>query len=603
MTPVEDLLAQATTIKNETVENNNSATRVGAWMEEVIPHLEQIANKAESGGSEKTLKAVDDEINQLQSSVSDEINQLQRSVYEYNQIDLPFDILIGYWQTSNGAFMPDDVTGRNTRSTSKIAVSPGDIIITNNIGEETGKIPIVCWNENGVFKYTNLVDITPEYTVVTIPEGVYFISTNLYLDNPRDLTGEYIKKLGDEIIGDKIKNNSENIEQLLITFDSKISESIKVIERNNNISVNLSDFIDTSKTHSDCIDDCLNFVSMFENKTINFDVSQLNIDRAILLDSGTTINLIDCKIKQNNYVFDNVFRGSNVILNEEDLYYLPSQIDIISKIKINGYGESSIEGCDVNLRMIHPVTEVEYEVVGDWFGVRTHQINFAMANDIEISGIKFTKTRGWCISFDVCENLYLHDLEIISNVKNGDGIDLRSGCKHVKIFRCTGLTKDDFIACAAGAIPSKGPFPTSTFIYSSRTTLNIDADLVAAEPTALWVEDIEVKDCSAGSNYHGMICLSAYGYMVKNILVDNFHELQKGAANAFIYIYFGYGSGYIDGDLRDMRFNNISSNSAQYVVASNVKCQNIWLNKLENIKTPSQIANLSYADGFIITNS
>ena len=69
MTPVEDLLAQATTIKNETVENNNSATRVGAWMEEVIPHLEQIANKAESGGSEKTLKAVDDEIVQLAGDV------------------------------------------------------------------------------------------------------------------------------------------------------------------------------------------------------------------------------------------------------------------------------------------------------------------------------------------------------------------------------------------------------------------------------------------------------------------------------------------------------------------------------------------------------
>ena len=70
MTPVEDLLAQATTIKNETVENNNSATRVGAWMEEVIPHLEQIANKAESGGSEKTLKTVDDEIVQLAGELS-----------------------------------------------------------------------------------------------------------------------------------------------------------------------------------------------------------------------------------------------------------------------------------------------------------------------------------------------------------------------------------------------------------------------------------------------------------------------------------------------------------------------------------------------------
>lgn len=65
MIPIQDLLAQAAAIKNETVENNNSANRVGAWMEEVIPYLEDIADKAESGGSEKTLKTVEEEIVQL----------------------------------------------------------------------------------------------------------------------------------------------------------------------------------------------------------------------------------------------------------------------------------------------------------------------------------------------------------------------------------------------------------------------------------------------------------------------------------------------------------------------------------------------------------
>ena len=76
-------------------------------------------------------------------------------------------------------------------------------------------------------------------------------------------------------------------------------------------SASFSDFIATDKTHSESIDEMLEFLSVFDARVIRFDVDA-HIDRAILLPSNTTVYVDNCTIWQNDDVFDNVFRSANV---------------------------------------------------------------------------------------------------------------------------------------------------------------------------------------------------------------------------------------------------------------------------------------------------
>lgn len=98
MIPTQDLKTQASNIKNETVENNNTAARVGTWMEEVIPHLEKLDSKAESGGSSKTLKQVDDEIVQL----AGDVNAIDSLFIQTGNIYKPESIVDNIYITQSG---------------------------------------------------------------------------------------------------------------------------------------------------------------------------------------------------------------------------------------------------------------------------------------------------------------------------------------------------------------------------------------------------------------------------------------------------------------------------------------------------------------------
>ncbi|WP_279325761.1 hypothetical protein [Clostridium sp. 1001271B_151109_B4] len=41
-------------------------------------------------------------------------------------------------------------------------------------------------------------------------------------------------------------------------------------------------------------------------------------------------------------------------------------------------------------------------------------VNISCTNGFELSGIEFTKTRGWCIELEFVRNFYVHDLVINS---------------------------------------------------------------------------------------------------------------------------------------------------------------------------------------------
>ena len=69
---------------------------------------------------------------------------------------------------------------------------------------------------------------------------------------------------------------------------------------------------------------------------IVFDSKDWYIDNAILIPPDTTIIIDDCMIKQNNEVFDNVFRGNNLIVNPENPFGTPLDVLPTRNIKIIG---------------------------------------------------------------------------------------------------------------------------------------------------------------------------------------------------------------------------------------------------------------------------
>lgn len=368
----------------------------------------------------------------------------------------------------------------------------------------------------------------------------------------------------------------------------------EAIDDNSHIEVRLSDYLKYGENHSDAIRLCLNDCILYETKVIHFDIREICIDEAILLDSNTTVVLEDCIIKQNNGVFDNVFRGNNLVLEDDNPFGIPLHIDSISNIRIIGRGECKIIGPDVNAKIYHPVRNVEEDAIGDYYGWRTLQISFSLASDIEISGISFEQIRCWAISFDKCSNVSVHDLSIFSDCKNGDGINIRSGCHHCEIYNITGDTSDDTIACSALGRNVKRTYPDGNYIYPMEPTVNLD-------PTGnMDVFEINIHDISTVGNHHGVILLTAYDNEIYNISISDFVEPENASRNrsSVLYLYTGYGDPSLSNKIHDVNIRNIVSNTAKYVIQSNMKCEDIHVSNLTQNNTNGELYDLKHIDGF-----
>ena len=108
------------------------------------------------------------------------------------------------------------------------------------------------------------------------------------------------------------------------------------------------DYLNGTITHSDAIELCMKDAAKAENATILFDGDDFYIDRAILLPDNTEIVVDGCSIIQNDEVFDNVFRGKNLIVDENNPYGEPREIKPQKNIKIIGKNGAKIVGTAKN---------------------------------------------------------------------------------------------------------------------------------------------------------------------------------------------------------------------------------------------------------------
>ena len=95
----------------------------------------------------------------------------------------------------------------------------------------------------------------------------------------------------------------------------------------------VKEYLIPGTSDSSAIERCFATANMVTGeKTIVFDGKDYFIDRAILVPSNITIIIDNCTIKQNDYVFDNVFRGNNLIINGIDPYGAPVDVTPIHNI-------------------------------------------------------------------------------------------------------------------------------------------------------------------------------------------------------------------------------------------------------------------------------
>lgn len=290
------------------------------------------------------------------------------------------------------------------------------------------------------------------------------------------------------------------------------------------------------------------------------------ITESIILASNTTLFLNNSKLKMEDGVYDTIIRNEGIVVDESNPNGLALDLHRNSNIKIIGSGIDTafIEGPDVPFSAPHPVNGGDtIPWVGDFYGWRTVSILFANCDKYEIGGFSMTKTTCWAISQEHgCENMYIHDIDFNTNVKNGDGIDFRKGCRNGRVENITGSCLDDVVACTA-LMKDDNNYPKGKYVFP------VQVGGSAHNPLGNNIENIQINNIRASSLCHVIICLAAGGATVQNISASNIEDnMARGAVN-IVSVYTGYGEAAKMGDIKDIHMKNIISNNSAVALKIN----------------------------------
>ena len=163
-------------------------------------------------------------------------------------------------------------------------------------------------------------------------------------------------------------------------------------------------------------------------------------------------------------------------------------------------------------------------------GIRSRGRLICLMNckDVDIQGLQILDSPCWTLHFIYCKGISCHDLNIVSTVRNGDGLDPDSSTD-CYIFNCAFSTGDDCIAIKSGKNPEG--------YYIGKPTKNVNitnCDFTKGHGISIGsemsggVSDVLVQDCRAGALLHGMQIKGTKerGGYVKNVTVADCQLLQ-----------------------------------------------------------------------------
>lgn len=323
-----------------------------------------------------------------------------------------------------------------------------------------------------------------------------------------------------------------------------------VSTKTSELKVNIDDF---KGSDIDKINEAIQFVSRSKGGVVEITRDVL-IDQAIIMYSDVELRFSG-KIKMQDGVFDNMIRMGGVIVDPKNPNGVCADLKETRNIKILGLGEqASLEGSDVAFRGLNPKTGKQESFIGDFYGWRTITILMSNVKGFEIGNFAISKTKCWAISHEWgCQDGYLHDLKFsTAGIKNGDGINLRNGCKDIRIERIEGQTGDDTIACTAlNASVMEGkrgenyvwPMQTMGYAYKGKAEAGI--------------ENITINHIAAKSD-HNNIRLLTTSPNIHNIAISN---VNGNAHINVVLIHTGYGKGFQLGNFKNIRIEGVRNAS------------------------------------------
>ncbi|MBX3180036.1 MAG: hypothetical protein KF886_22020 [Candidatus Hydrogenedentes bacterium] len=258
------------------------------------------------------------------------------------------------------------------------------------------------------------------------------------------------------------------------------------------------------------------------------------LDTAILVQSGTILDLENCHLKLSDQARDNFIRSANCGLGI-------TEIKPLENIHIRGVGRVVLEGADRpratgdSAKTLGERTfgtdagKAGESPTGDW---RNIGILLAHVENFSIQNLHMKDPHGWAISLERCAYGSLRDLDFSAaefklidgerkTILNQDGIDLRQGCHDITIENITGHSGDDLIALTN--ILGKDPVAGST--ESMMVT--------AAKNRGDGLDDIRnvfirnVRGHTSGG-HHIVRLLNAGGLKIHDVLIDGLIDTSTG---------------------------------------------------------------------------
>ncbi len=280
------------------------------------------------------------------------------------------------------------------------------------------------------------------------------------------------------------------------------------------------------------------------------------VNEAILLPDNCWIFVDNATIRLADGVFDNLFRNEGIILNS-DPYQPALKLNENRNIRIFGNTKSAafLKAPNTPKTAPHPINGGEpIPWVGDDFGWRSFLILFANVKDYKIHDLNISQTVNWAISQEHgCEDFEIYNLTFNTIGPNGDGVDVRMGCKNGRIYNIDGFTQDDKVALTAikNFITQH---PSGSYIYPLQVGGYADRGFGAN------IEGVRVFNISGSGNHNCVRLLASGGSKIKNITVDNIDDdATNGYGGAVLYVSSGYGSQATIGDFDNIHANGVKS--------------------------------------------
>jgi len=301
------------------------------------------------------------------------------------------------------------------------------------------------------------------------------------------------------------------------------------------------------------------------------------LDTAILVQSGTSLVLVNCHIKLSDRCRDNFIRSANCGLGITD-------IQPLTDIHITGAGNVLLEGADhpratgdsakmLGERTYGTDAGVSGESqTGDW---RNIGILLAYVERFSIENLRIKDSRGWAVSLERCAYGIVRDIDFASTgnrvidgvtktILNQDGLDLRQGCHDITIDSISGYTGDDLVAL-------------TNILGLGRTAGTTESTMVSAasnrgdgQDDIRYITLRNIRGYCAGG-HHIVRFLNAGGLKIHDVLLDGLVDTSGNAKRCRAALKIGdsnpkWGGVTPLGDTCRIIVNNVMSRSEHTVL-------------------------------------